>query len=355
MCFDELVEARRGHRSRTWRPAAEPPNGPVTTSTSPGTAPARPGTRSLVPKAVTDEEPGRSAGGVSPGDRHARLVQTLVELDHLLDLGIRGRAEADEQPSGSAPIAAEVAQVDRSGLVAEVAPGRPVEAEVDPLDEHVLGRPRRPPPRMAPSASWPAPGRAARAPAGARAHRLRTASRFKTSTGPEPAPMPVRPACTASEAMRAAPACRILEALAAGEEGRQARRVRATGAVGRVRRRGARPKSARAARRRRASPPPRSPWPPVTITAGSAERVDAPRRAPRGRASSEYGTPASAQASCRFGVTTVASGKQPAHEHLHRVVLEELRAGGGDHHRVDDERHRVAGEEVGDGLDDPLR
>ena len=86
------------------------------------------------------EEPGRSARGVSPDDRHTRLVQTLVELDHLLDLRIRGRAEADEQSLRLGPHRGEVAQVDRRGLVAEVAEGRPVEAEMDPLGEHVHGR-----------------------------------------------------------------------------------------------------------------------------------------------------------------------------------------------------------------------
>jgi hypothetical protein len=35
------------------------------------------------------------------------------------------------------------------------------------------------------------------------------------------------------------------------------------------------------------------------------------------------------------------------------VVLKELRAGGGDHHRVDDERDRLLRQEVGDRLDDP--
>ena len=46
--------------------------------------------------------------------------------------------------------------------------------------------------------------------------------------------------------------------------------------------------------------------------------------------------------------------QQPAHEHLDRVVLEELRAGGGHHHGIDDERHRVVGEKIRNGLDDPL-
>ena len=47
--------------------------------------------------------------------------------------------------------------------------------------------------------------------------------------------------------------------------------------------------------------------------------------------------------------------EQPVDEGFDRVVLEQLRAGARNHHRVDDERHRVLGEEVGDGLDQLAR
>jgi hypothetical protein len=41
-----------------------------------------------------------------------------------------------------------------------------------------------------------------------------------------------------------------------------------------------------------------------------------------------------------------------ADQHQHRVLLEELRAGRGDHHRIDDERHLLLRQEVRDRLDD---
>ena len=47
--------------------------------------------------------------------------------------------------------------------------------------------------------------------------------------------------------------------------------------------------------------------------------------------------------------------EQPVDEHVDRVVLEQLRARARDHHRVDDQRHTVHGEEVGDRLDQLAR
>ena len=44
--------------------------------------------------------------------------------------------------------------------------------------------------------------------------------------------------------------------------------------------------------------------------------------------------------------------EEPADEHLHRVVLEQPRAGARHHHRIDDERQRMLLEPVGHGLDD---
>jgi hypothetical protein len=48
-------------------------------------------------------------------------------------------------------------------------------------------------------------------------------------------------------------------------------------------------------------------------------------------------------------------GEEPRDERPDRVVLEQLRARARDHHRVDDERHRVLLEVVGHGLDQPTR
>ena len=45
--------------------------------------------------------------------------------------------------------------------------------------------------------------------------------------------------------------------------------------------------------------------------------------------------------------------KQARDERVDRVVLEQLRARARDHHRIDDERHGVRVEEVGNGLDQP--
>ena len=314
--------------------------GPVTTSRSPGTAPARPGTRSLVPNAVTDENQAVRRVRVSPDDRDTRLVQPLVELDHLRDLRLRGRAEADEQSLRLGARRGEVAQVDRRGLVAEIArrtssrggSARPRRARPPSRRGLPRGSPRRP-------RSWPVarPRRSSsrRSPTSPAPDSIQGRGRRQ---GPEPAPIPVRPARTASEAMRAAPRGRVLEALAAGEERRQARGVRAAGAVGRVRLVALDRNRHVVARRRRASPPPRSPCPPVTITAERPQRVDLLGELLAVRVVG-YGTPASAQASCRFGVTTVASGSSLPTSDLDRVVLQELRARGRDHHRVDDERN----------------
>ena len=86
---------------RAWRlprkaaPAA--PSGPVTTSMSPGIAPARPGTRSERPIAVTASTSCGALGRVAAGDRDAGLVQALVQLDHVVQLELGGSGERDEQ------------------------------------------------------------------------------------------------------------------------------------------------------------------------------------------------------------------------------------------------------------------
>ncbi len=49
-----------------------------------------------------------------------------------------GQAEADDEAVGHGPGRREVAEVNGGGAEAEVAPGDPVEPEVDILDERVL-------------------------------------------------------------------------------------------------------------------------------------------------------------------------------------------------------------------------
>ena len=70
---------------------------------------------------------------------HARLGEPLVELEHVVELA--SRPAAASVTTSALRLGArgrEVAQVDRGGAVAEVAPGDPVEPEVDALDERVL-------------------------------------------------------------------------------------------------------------------------------------------------------------------------------------------------------------------------
>ena len=66
--------------SRNAAPAA--PSGPVTTRTSPGLAPERPGTRSERPSAVTESTTPSGAGRVAAAHRDAALVQARVQLEH---------------------------------------------------------------------------------------------------------------------------------------------------------------------------------------------------------------------------------------------------------------------------------
>src|SRR5206468_6485593 len=62
-----------------------------------------------------------------------------VELEHPLDLRRRRQSERDEEGDGIGSRGGEVADVDRGGARAQLAPAQEVEAEVDALDERVLG------------------------------------------------------------------------------------------------------------------------------------------------------------------------------------------------------------------------
>ena len=122
--------------SRKAAPAA--PSGPVTTSRSPGSAPARPGTRSDRPSAVTESDEGVCPGGVAADDWHAGFGDPLVELEQVVDNGVRRSPEGDDEARGLGTRRCEVAEIHGRGAKAEIAKGDPVQPEVHALDECVL-------------------------------------------------------------------------------------------------------------------------------------------------------------------------------------------------------------------------
>jgi hypothetical protein len=75
---------------------------------------------------------------VAAQDRHAGLTHPFVELDDVVQLGLARRSKADDQPVRVGARRGQVAEVHRRGSVAEVAPGDPLEPEVDVLDQGVL-------------------------------------------------------------------------------------------------------------------------------------------------------------------------------------------------------------------------
>ena len=122
--------------SRNAAPAA--PSGPVTTRLSPGLAPPRPGTRLERPSAVTLSSTRSDRRRVSARDRHSGLVQALVQGQDVVELGVRGDRERDDERLGLGPGGGEVAEVDGRRPVAQLPPAEEVETEVDVLDERVL-------------------------------------------------------------------------------------------------------------------------------------------------------------------------------------------------------------------------
>ena len=156
--------------------------------------------------------------------------------------------------------------------------------------------------------------------------------------GPGPAPTSRSPAAIASPARRRA----SIAASRSGNADRQQRRERR--AVGAARAVGG-PVGVHRSRRSRALPHRRragrspSAWPPVTITARGAERAD--RRRQLARRSRSGPSPASARASGRFGVTTLASGSTRSTSAPRASSSSRLGAALGDHHRIDHDR-RVA-------------
>ena len=88
------------------RPAAAPPSGPVTTRTSPARAPARPGTRSLRPTAVTVRWTW-SAAVVSPPRTGTPVSASPSYSSRTEPTSVSGRTPREtKSASGSAPAAA---------------------------------------------------------------------------------------------------------------------------------------------------------------------------------------------------------------------------------------------------------
>ena len=84
------------------------------------------------------QEDAVGAGRVAAAHRHAALVQAGVELEHVLELGLRRQPERDEERERIGSRGGEVADVDGRSTRAELAPAQKVEAEVDALDERIL-------------------------------------------------------------------------------------------------------------------------------------------------------------------------------------------------------------------------
>jgi hypothetical protein len=77
-------------------------------------------------------------GCVTAEHRDAGLRDPSVELDHIVELGLSWQPDADDQTFRLGAARSKVAEVDGGGAEAELAPGDPVEAKVDGLDERVL-------------------------------------------------------------------------------------------------------------------------------------------------------------------------------------------------------------------------
>ena len=193
----ELVEARQALRS-AWSPAAAPPSGPVTTRRSGTRLRAR--GRARPPTAVTEHDSPR--GSCRP-PRPARPARSGLRRARRPPRGhVPGQSQRDEQRLGLRAQGGEVAQGRRRPcsrgrarrpLAAKCALDQGVLRDDDAVGEDcALGILTADEPAALELSEEPN----SRAP---------TASRWKTSTGPEPAPRSARPLRTASEAIAAAP------------------------------------------------------------------------------------------------------------------------------------------------------
>src|SRR6266511_5439370 len=76
---------------------------------------------------------------VAADDRHTGLVQALVERKHVVELGLARQPDCDDERLRLGARGGEIAEVDGRSAKAELLPAQPVEPEVDPLDERILG------------------------------------------------------------------------------------------------------------------------------------------------------------------------------------------------------------------------
>ena len=145
-------------------------------------------------------------GRIAADHWDACLGEALIQLDYVGDGRIGSHREADDQALRLRSRGGEIAEVDRRGAEAEVAPRDPVEPEVHALDERVLrddpaaGKLRRvvldPPDEPAALELREQP----------ELTQVSERSRIpRTSTGPSPAPISTRPFATARDAASAAP------------------------------------------------------------------------------------------------------------------------------------------------------
>ena len=209
------------------------------------------GTRALRPSAVTPMVTLSAAFVSPPTTGTPGSFSPSYSATTSSDGGLGRNGERDEQRLGRRSHCGEIGEVDRRGLVAEVAPGAPVEPEVPALDEQVLrdDEPVREERRVvADPADEPTPLElpeeleltepAEREPAWPwgrwrPGHRYRRAARPRTSTGSGARAQDVAGPHGLGRDLRGG-ARRVLQALAAREQPGQRGGVGAAGAVGRV-------------------------------------------------------------------------------------------------------------------------
>ena len=103
------------------------PSGPVTISRSPGSA-----------KRGHGQEEGVGPSRVPTDDGHAGLGHPLVELEQIVDDGVRRSSERDHEARRLSARGGEVAEIHSRSAEAEIPKRDPVETEVHALDERVL-------------------------------------------------------------------------------------------------------------------------------------------------------------------------------------------------------------------------